>query len=221
MSTRLSCLLAAAVANATLLGCHSPLTSPPERHYPQVSQAPPADYLPARGFATTKDLLEQLHSVVEGTVEDIRFDMDDCWGPRTVLTLSNVRTVIGGAHPPSMELYTFGGLLPDGSYVEVSELPLYVLGGRYLLFLRNTDWRYSPVIGDHAYRFERIAGKETLISTSGRGVTGFTDEGIETNTNALTGPVGYHVKGLPASYRNALKDAESRTDRKCNGQSHC
>lgn len=216
MSTRLFCLLAA-VAAAT--GCHSTLTAPPENRSPQVSEAPPADYVPARSFATTKDVLEQLHSVVEGTVENIRFDMDDCWGPRTVLTLANVRTVVGGAHSPGIELYTFGGLLPGGSYVEVSELPLYVLGGRYLLFLRNTDWRYSPVIGDYAYRFERIAGKETLISSSGRGVTGFTDEGIETNTGALTGPVGYHVKGLPASYRNALKDAMSRSDRKCNGQS--
>ena len=76
-----------------------------------------------------------------------------------------------------------------GTYVEVSELPRYVLGGRYLLFLRNTDWRYSPVLGDDAYRFERIAGKETLVSTSGRAVTGLGADGIETNTAALTEPV--------------------------------
>jgi len=173
----------------------------------------------ARSFATTKDLLEQLHSVVEGTIQDVRFDMDDCWGPRTVLTLSDVRSLLGAPHPSStLELYTFGGLLPDGSYVEVSELPRYALGARYLLFLRNTDWRYSPVIGDYAYRLERIAGKDTLISTSGRAVTGLTDEGVETHTGSITDPVGLRVKGLAASFRDALDPAHGKGTGQCGGQ---
>jgi hypothetical protein len=196
------CLLEVAILVVTSVlaaGCQSPVFREEPRPAP-APEATPTDYVSARSFAQTKDLLEQVHSVVEATVDNIHFEFDECWGPRTVVTLGGVRSLVGAEQPASLDLYTFGGPLPGGSYMQVSELPRYVIGGRYLLLLRNSDWRYSPVIGDHAYRIERIAGKDVLISTSGRAVTGLGDEGVDTNTAAITLPVGSRTKGLPASY---------------------
>lgn len=202
------CIASVLLPVALLTGCG--FLSPPAPPQPVDPSRPeswkPADYVAPRGFATTTEMLQQLHSVAEGTVEDIHFDMDDCWGPRTVVTLGKTRSLIGAAVPARVELYTFGGPLPGGSYLEVSELPRFVLGARYLVFLRNTDWRYSPVMGDMAYRAERIAGKDVLVSTGGRAVTGLGADGIETDTAALTHSVGQRVKGLPA----ALREASSR-----------
>src|SRR5947209_4318998 len=72
---------------------HRPPSGDPTRSGPPTAPgvppppAKPGDYVAPLGFATTQTLLPQLHSVVEGTVVDIRFEMDDCWGPRTIVTL--------------------------------------------------------------------------------------------------------------------------------------
>jgi hypothetical protein len=81
--------------------------------------------------------------------------------------------------------------------------PRYVLGAQYVLFLRNTDWRFSPVIGDLAFRREVIAGKEVLVNTDGNAVTGVSENGIEITAPQLTEPVGLITKGMRQP-RNAL-----------------
>src|SRR5215211_2171860 len=152
-----------------------------------------------RSFATMRDLLTQVHSIIEGTVGDIRFDHEDCEGPRTVIYLREVNTLLGGRHEDSFELRTFGGPLPNGNYVSASELPRYVLGGRYVLFLRNTDWRFSPVIGNLAFRHEVIAGKYVLVNSDGVAVSGVSERGIEINTPPLTHAAGRRVTGVVRS----------------------
>jgi hypothetical protein len=58
--------------------------------------------------------------------------------------------------------------------------------------LFNTDWRYSPVTSDHAYRVEMAAGKEILVAPNGHAVTGVTPLTVATQTRML-----YIPDGLP------------------------
>ena len=103
-------------------------------------------------FDSIGTLLPQLYAVIRGTVADISYDYLDCQGPRTVVKLHNVETLIGERVGDDIELRTFGGPLPNGNYVSASELPRYVADTSYVVFLRNTDWRFSPVMGDLAFR---------------------------------------------------------------------
>jgi hypothetical protein len=159
----------------------------------------PPDIIAPRTFTTLPELVPQIQAVIQGVVEDVRFDYDECAGPRTVIRLGGVETLLGDRHEPTVELHTFGGPLPNGNFMSASELPRYVLGARYLLVLRNTDWRFSPVIGDLALRYESIAGKSVLINTAGFAVTGLDASGIQTGKTALMAPVGQRVMGAKTS----------------------
>ncbi|MFM0007490.1 hypothetical protein PQR57_41910 [Paraburkholderia dipogonis] len=161
-----------------------------------ASEAVPADYIAPTSFQSVAEMVPQLHSVVEGDVEFERFDFDDCWGPRTVLRVTEIKPVVGDFPGPSIELYLFGGPLPDGSFVEVSELPRFVSGERYVLFLRNTDWRYSPVMGAHAYRIMSISGKRILLDSDGHAVIRVGENGVELGDQAFTEPVGQRLEGM-------------------------
>jgi hypothetical protein len=159
--------------------------------------------LAARGVVVNTrvlgELVPQIQAVLEGTVEDVRFDYDECGGPRTVIRLNTVETLLGGRHESGLELRTFGGPLPNGNFMSASELPRYVLGARYLLLLRNTDWRFSPVIGHLAFRLESIGNKRVLINTAGFAVTGVDASGIRTTESQLMSPVGQAVVGATLS----------------------
>jgi hypothetical protein len=157
---------------------------------------PKRQYIAPRSFATMADLVPQIQAIIEGDVENIGFDNQDCEGPRTVIQLTGVKTLLGDQHESRMTLRVFGGPLANGSFVSVSELPQYVLGAHYVLFLRNTDWRFSPVLGDLAFRVEAIAGKQVLLNTQGHAITGVSEAGIETSTLQLTEPVGLNFKGV-------------------------
>jgi hypothetical protein len=156
----------------------------------------PADYIPPHRFNTIAEMVPQLHSVVVGNVDFERFVFDDCWGPRTVLRVSKVESIVGVSPASSIELYVFGGPLPDGSFVEVSELPRFVSGDRYVLFLRNTDWRYSPVMGQHAYRITSVLGREILLDSDGHAVIRVGESGVEVGGQAFTEPVGQRLTGM-------------------------
>jgi hypothetical protein len=135
-------------------------------------------------------VVRQLNAIVLADVRDISTEYDRCLGPRTVLHLAGVKTLLGGAHADAMELRLFGGQLPNNRYVEISESPRYVLGRRYVLFLFNRDWRFSPVISDHAFRVEAIAGREVLVAPNGKAVTGVSALAVETETRMLFVPEG-------------------------------
>ena len=163
----------------------------------------PPGIVSPRTFTTMSELVPQIHSVVRGTVEDIRFDYDDCAGPRTIVQLTAVETLLGDRHDSKLVLRTFGGPLPNGNFVSASELPRYVLGGRYVLFLRNTDWRFSPVIGNLAFREETVVARQVLVDTEGFAVTGVDESGVLTDGPRLMEPVGMHVVGLQSTPEQA------------------
>src|SRR5437868_13116891 len=76
-------------------------------------------------YATLADLVPQVHSIVEGDVEDITFDERDCEGPRTIVHFSGVSTLVGPRLGATIELRVFGGPRSNGSWVRVSEAPQY------------------------------------------------------------------------------------------------
>lgn len=135
-------------------------------------------------------VVRQLNAVLLAQIRDISTDFDRCEGPRTVLHLGNVKTLLGAAHTDTLQLRVFGGPLPNNRYVELSESPRYVLGGRYVLFLFNTDWRFSPVISNHAFRIEQAGEREVLIAPNGHAVTGVSPLAVETRTRLLFVPKG-------------------------------
>jgi hypothetical protein len=153
-----------------------------------------------RPFTSMESLISQLHAIVEADVASISFDYLDCQGPRTLVRLENVRTLLGGRTESTLTLRTFGGYLPNGHYVYASELPRYVLHGRYILFLRNNDWKFSPVIGDLAFREETVAGRAVLLDSDGVAVSGVGEAGILRDTPQLTEVVGRHVKGTISTH---------------------
>ncbi len=174
-----------------------PSADPPERAALGVTFPGDTTHLVRpRLFRDLSSVVSQLNAIVEGEVGDIVSSYRDCEGPRSHVRLRNVRTLLGEPHLDTLTLLTFGGQLPNGRMTSVSELPRFVPGGRYVIFLRNTDWRYSPVITNHAYRVERIAGREVLITTDGVGVTGVSARGVETRTGLLTTAAGLRISGV-------------------------
>jgi hypothetical protein len=146
------------------------------------------DAVAPESFDRIESLVKQTSAIVRGQVTGISYTYDDCFGPRTVVSLSSVETLAGTSVGDHFSLITFGGKLPNGKFVTASELPRYVEGASYVLFLFNRDWRFSPVIGDLAFREETIGGRKVLVDSDGFGVSGIGKLGIERNTARLTEP---------------------------------
>ena len=130
---------------------------------------------PPRAPESFPDVLRQTAAVVEGDVEDVSFRYDDWEGPRTVATLTNIVVhlgSIGSSVPRTLELRSFGGLLPDGREVVAMHVPAFVVGQRHVVFLRNTEWSLSPVAFGFAFRLVQQGSAEALIDPSGRLVMG-------------------------------------------------
>jgi len=113
-----------------------------------------------RPFDTTRSILEQTASVVEGDVHDVYFSYEPCAGPRTHFRVRDARAIVGSDTPQEFEVQILGGPLPNGKWIHVSEVPMLAVGARYILFLRNTDWTFSPTIGRLALRKTQLSGRE-------------------------------------------------------------
>lgn len=146
------------------------------------------DAVQPASFDRIDTLLKQTAAIIRAKVTGISYAYGNCLGPRTIIKLDGVQTLSGTNASDHVELVTFGGKLPNGHFVSASELPRYVEGASYILFLRNTDWRFSPVIGDLAFREENIAGRPVLIDSDGFAVSGVGPSGIERRSAQLTEP---------------------------------
>jgi hypothetical protein len=114
--------------------------------------------------------IAQTAAVVEGSVADIQYDYTDEDGPWTTVMLSDVRAHFGES-APFVEIRHFGGPLPNGKMLVAAELPVFELKKRYVVFLRNTAWNLSPVVGDLAFSVESVGGAEALLNSDGQPVT--------------------------------------------------
>jgi hypothetical protein len=170
------------------------------------NQPPPM----ARKPLPVKDLqsaVDQTAAVVEGSVTDIQYDYSEEEGPWTRVTLSDVQAHFGTA-PPVMEIRHFGGPLPDGRMMVAAELPVFVKGKRYVVFLRNTAWNVSPVVGDLALRVETVDGSEVLVNSDGQAVTEVGPAGVE------MGPTLFGSIELDGTPPKALEKSLRALDRK-------
>lgn len=183
------------------------LTIPEAVQAQTIHDRPPST---ARKPLPVKDLrsaVDQTAAVVEGLVTDIQYDYSEEEGPWTRVILSDVQAHTGSA-PPVVEIRHFGGQLPDGRMVVVADLPVFVQGKRYVVFLRNTAWNVSPVVGDLALRVETVDGSEVLVKSDGHAVTEVGPGGVE------VGPMLFGSPQLDGTPPKALGKSLRALDRK-------
>jgi hypothetical protein len=111
---------------------------------------------------------------VRGTVANITsvFEERPGEGPRQVVALSGVTTLLGQPQPDAVNFRIFGGQLPDGDVISASHTPHYEVGGEYVAFLFNRAWRFAPVVLDYTFRVRSEQGKDVLIHQTGHVLTG-------------------------------------------------
>jgi hypothetical protein len=138
---------------------------------PPIARAVPAGTAAPRAVADLASALAQTAAVVEGTVAELGGEYNDAEGPWTRVVLRDVKAHLGSA-PRQLELWQFGGFLPNGRMMVAAELPVFSKGARYVIFLRNTAWNLSPVVGLYAFRVESVDGVEALIGSDGQPLVG-------------------------------------------------
>lgn len=201
-SSRIPTGIVATALLLSLLACerhaHPPHPSSGNPSLPEPVLPPGYQKIAPTSATTSRDILSQTAAIIEGDVSDVQFTYDDCAGPRTNYTLTGVRTLAGSEVPPQVTLSLFGGPLPNGSWIKTSELPRLALDSHYIAFVRNTDWTFSPIVGDVILRQEDIAGRQVLVSPEGQLVSGWGEQGV-TLSVPVTTPVGRSIHG----YRTA------------------
>ena len=121
-------------------------------------------------------VVDQTAAVLEGTVTTLAESYDDHEGPRTLVTLSQLRVWWGDFRPPDVTLRLFGGAVPGRrGRVDEVHIPTFVQGRRYLVFLSNRDWRLSPITARQAYLIERVHNTDVLVTTDGHATSGIDD----------------------------------------------
>lgn len=148
-----------------------------------------------RAVEDSKDMLSQTATIFQGQLKRIYFTYDECAGPRTNYIFSQTKTLIGSNVDSEVNLKTFGGPLPTGTWLNISELPQLAYNASYLIFLRNTDWTFSPVVGDLIFRHEVENGKEILVDPTGHFVKGWNENGPVLSTATVSDPVGFRLYG--------------------------
>jgi hypothetical protein len=133
-----------------------------------------------RAVETPLDALAATAAIVEGTVRENSYTYDSAAGPRTVATLADVVTDFGSYRDRTLELATLGGPISETQGLFIPELPRLTDDTRYLVFLTNVDWFFSPVVENYVFRIELDPrGTEVLVAPSGHAVVGLSAEGLE------------------------------------------
>ena len=149
-------------------------------------QPPPTARKPLQ-VTDLKSAVDQTAMILEGVVTDIQYDYSEEEGPWTRVILSDVQAHFGSAER-RVEIRHFGGPLPNGRMLVAAELPVFMQGKRYIVFLRNTAWNVSPVVGALALRVETVDGTEVLVSSEGQALLAVSTEGITLGPTLFTNP---------------------------------
>jgi hypothetical protein len=145
-----------------------------------VSASPGAMADTVRPVETPLDALANTAAIVEGTVKENSYTFDEKAGPRTVVPLVDITTDFGRFEERTLELATLGGPINEKQELYVPELPQLTDDTRYLVFLTNVDWFFSPVVENYVFRLEKgPRGTDVLIAPSGHAVEGLTADGLE------------------------------------------
>jgi hypothetical protein len=145
-----------------------------------VSGSPGATADTIRAVESTRDALAGTAAIVEGRVAAHTATYDDQAGPRTTATLIDLTSHFGTYQERTLPLATLGGRITDDRWLLIPELPRLTEDTRYLVFLTNADWFFSPVVADYLFRLEPgPRGGDVLIAPSGHAVVGLSAEGLE------------------------------------------
>jgi len=129
---------------------------------------------------STLDAMSNTAAVVEGRVTNNTYTYDSTAGPRIVATLSDVTTHFGSFGDRTLRAATLGGPISQRRWLFIPELPRLTADTRYLLFLTNVDWFYTPVVGNYIFRLELgPQGTDVLIDPSGHAVVGVSAAGLQ------------------------------------------
>ncbi|MBX3185276.1 MAG: hypothetical protein KIT72_16435 [Polyangiaceae bacterium] len=123
-------------------------------------------------------------SIVEATIESTWSEFDDRLGPRLFVKLSDL-TVHAGRPPSKHTFSQLGGSLPDGRYVEVTELPELATGARYVLFFGRSASMYTAIWARLAFRLEQTKEKTIVLNPDGLPVLRFDADGIQYGQTSL------------------------------------
>jgi hypothetical protein len=168
-----------------------------------------------KAIGTPLDALASTAAIVEGTVTENANTFDKTAGPRTVATLSDVRTDFGSFRDTTLSLATLGGPINDKQGLLIPELPILTGDTRYLVFLTNATWFFSPVVENYVFRIENdAAGNEVLITPSGYLVLGLASDGLALSDNPVIDTqvdLGKPTAKLPLLDGAVLTGAMSKT----------
>ena len=153
-----------------------------------AAAAPAALADSAKRIRTTEDALADAATVIEGRVVDVSFTYDPVEGPRTVTTFADVQTHLGEVVGSQVRIATLGGPLPGRRILVIPELPEFRRDSIYIVVLTASDWFYSPVVANYAFRVERLGGREVLVTQTGHPIVGITRSGIETAALSVDPP---------------------------------
>lgn len=129
---------------------------------------------------STLDAVSNTAAIVEGHVTEYRYAYDAASGPRTVATLTHVTTHFGDFRDETFKVATLGGPITQRRWLFIPELPHLTADTRYLIFLTNVDWFYTPIVGNYVFRLEPgPAGADVLIDPSGHAVVGVSPAGLK------------------------------------------
>lgn len=208
-------ILACCIILATTSGCRrAPVdadTGPPgepQREEPVV----PAGYakIPPAPLDSPTQMLAQTATIFRGKLKEIHFTYDLCGGPRTQYVFGDSSSLVGVAVGPNVTLKVLGGQTPEGTWVSVSELPQLALDSEYVVFLRNTDWTYSPIVSNLVFRQETVDGRQVLVDPDGHLVTGWSEDGPSLSAARVSEPVGLQRRSMRAV--RPVPPAQSTTD---------
>jgi DNA-binding transcriptional MerR regulator len=114
--------------------------------------------------------------IFTGTVVGIRYGKhESSYYPYTFVTFKDIKFIKKTDEVPldkdgTFEISYIGGILDDNSILELSGMPHFDLGNRYLIFLRGGGWRLSPIPGIDKGLFllrGRVDGDPLLLDPSG------------------------------------------------------
>jgi hypothetical protein len=132
------------------------------------------------------DALRNTAAIVEGRVASHAYTYDPVAGPRTVATVEDVTTRFGRYGERTLEVATLGGPISTSRWLFIPELPRLADDTRYLIFLTNWAWFYSPVMDDYIFRLEPgLRGSDVLITPEGHAVVGLSAEGIDLSSDPV------------------------------------
>ena len=144
-----------------------------------------------RAVETPLDALANTAAIVEGTVRENTYTFDPVAGPRTVATFADVTVDFGVYGDRTLQLATLGGPISDTQELFIPELPQVTDGTRYLVFLTNVDWFFSPIVENYVFRLETDPrrGVDVLIAPSGRAIVALSADGRLLASGGMDGTI--------------------------------